>query len=231
MQFFCKESKNSQRIVEAFKRFSDERAVIFMAGPEGSEFELLQREYLATNPTDIDRVFQLEPEAISDVHREALLKLDPDLQNANGISITVRGSLSDSVEQELIAFADEPPFPGAKIWICLPGYEVGSASTLSEDLQAKANHSLFVIPPLKNRHSDIAWFAAQELKDFRKEPMPASPFSDEAIDLLMSYEWPGNYQELKQVMRVLALKIVPNGEISGDQMEEVIGLARTLPIE
>jgi transcriptional regulator with PAS, ATPase and Fis domain len=70
-----------------------------------------------------------------------------------------------------------------------------------EDLYYRINVIQLLLPPLRNRKSDIPLLAKHMLKiiwkQFETERKTISP---EAIDMLTAYSWPGNVRELKNVI-------------------------------
>ena len=76
-----------------------------------------------------------------------------------------------------------------------------------EDLYYRLNVIPFIVPPLRDRKSDIPVLALHFLKEFSivhgKSPRGLSP---EAREVLSSYSWPGNIRELKNLIeRILIL--------------------------
>jgi DNA-binding NtrC family response regulator len=69
-----------------------------------------------------------------------------------------------------------------------------------EDLYYRINVIRIEVPPLRERRQDIALFAAEFLNSFSiRENRPFS-LSDDALDSLSRYEWPGNVRQLKNVI-------------------------------
>ena len=69
-----------------------------------------------------------------------------------------------------------------------------------EDLYYRINTIPINIPPLRERKEEILEIANSILEDVSKKyEMPLKEFSQEAKELLLSYEWPGNIRELKSV--------------------------------
>ena len=62
------------------------------------------------------------------------------------------------------------------------------------------------IPPLREQAGDIAFLVnriATELSETQK--IPVARFSDGALELLTGYDWPGNFDQLHNVVKTLAL--------------------------
>jgi len=70
------------------------------------------------------------------------------------------------------------------------------------------------IPPLRERPMDIAPLAEYYLDQYAaryRRPKPG--LSEEAVKVLLHYEWAGNVRELKNLMERLVIRGVPDGEI------------------
>ncbi|GHT17778.1 sigma-54-dependent Fis family transcriptional regulator [Planctomycetales bacterium] len=79
--------------------------------------------------------------------------------------------------------------------------EAMTAGTFREDLYYRINVFPIVLPPLRDRRSDIVLlanhFIAANAKRMNKEIKQISP---QAIDRLLGYRWPGNVRELENTM-------------------------------
>jgi len=63
-----------------------------------------------------------------------------------------------------------------------------------------------VIPPLRDRRDDIPQLAYHFLRKFSKEMgRRIQGFSDEALETLIRYDWPGNVRQLKNVVERLVI--------------------------
>jgi len=75
-------------------------------------------------------------------------------------------------------------------------------STFREDLYYRLNGFTIKIPPLRDRKADIAllldWFLARYRKELGKD---VQGFSPEALELMLSYAWPGNVRQLQSVLK------------------------------
>ncbi|MCL6448013.1 MAG: sigma-54 dependent transcriptional regulator [Armatimonadetes bacterium] len=69
-----------------------------------------------------------------------------------------------------------------------------------EDLYYRLNVVEIVIPPLRERKEDIPALISHIIKGCSAEYKKAiRGFSEEAMEILMNYDWPGNIRELKNV--------------------------------
>ncbi|QEY23931.1 sigma-54-dependent transcriptional regulator [Neisseria animalis] len=79
------------------------------------------------------------------------------------------------------------------------------------------------IPSLRSQRDDIDFLVNQisiELTDSEKIPLPK--FSSGALGILRQYDWPGNFDQLRQVIRTLALE-AEGSEISEPAAAAVLG--------
>lgn len=75
-----------------------------------------------------------------------------------------------------------------------------------EDLFYRLNVFPIKIPPLRDRRNDIPTLTYHFLKRFcRKTGKKISGFSDDALETLVSYDWPGNVRQLKNVVERLVI--------------------------
>ncbi len=79
-----------------------------------------------------------------------------------------------------------------------------------QDLLFRLNVLPLTLPPLRKRPADIALlarqFLAHSLNDMEwKDPVPG--FSNDGLDLLNAYSWPGNVREVRNMMTRLAVRL------------------------
>jgi NtrC-family two-component system response regulator AlgB len=75
------------------------------------------------------------------------------------------------------------------------------AGAFREDLLYRLNVITLTLPALRDRAEDILTLAERFLARFVKEySRPARGFSDEALKVLLGYQWPGNIRELCNVV-------------------------------
>jgi two-component system response regulator HydG len=74
--------------------------------------------------------------------------------------------------------------------------------TFREDLYHRLNEFKIDVPPLRERHNDIQVFATHFLELANEElGKTVQSFSEEVIQLLHDYSWPGNIREMKNVIK------------------------------
>lgn len=81
-----------------------------------------------------------------------------------------------------------------------------STGAFRDDLLFRLNAIEVVMPPLRERREDILALAQLFLAEFASgSGSPVGEFSPEAVQILLSYEWPGNIRELRNEMQRVAV--------------------------
>lgn len=94
--------------------------------------------------------------------------------------------------------------------------EVGR-ETFNSDLYMLFNETVVTLPPLRERVEDVPELARRCLARAGLDPARRKNLSDDAIDVLAHYYWPGNEQELKNVME-RAAALAAEAAISRDDV-------------
>ncbi len=85
-----------------------------------------------------------------------------------------------------------------------------------EDLYYRLNSVPIFIPPLRERGTDILLLFRKFAQDFADTyHMPAVKLLDDAKSILMSYHWPGNVRQLRNITEQISI-IEEKREISGE---------------
>jgi len=91
-----------------------------------------------------------------------------------------------------------------------------------EDLYYRLNTVPIQIPPLRERNEDIILLFRKFAQDFsEKYRMPPVKLDEAATEILISYRWPGNVRQLKNVTEQLSI-IEQNRIISGDEIRHYL---------
>ena len=81
-----------------------------------------------------------------------------------------------------------------------------SKGNFREDLFYRLNVIPFFVPPLRERKEDVPLLTRYFLKEFSGQySRRAKEISDDAIDLLSRYSWPGNIRELRNVIERIVI--------------------------
>ena len=87
---------------------------------------------------------------------------------------------------------------------------MASRGAFRKDLYFRLNIARIHLPPLRERPEDIPSLLFHYCNDFSdKTGKPVPDFSEASLRCLVSYEWPGNIRELKNMVERLFLRRVP----------------------
>ena len=87
-----------------------------------------------------------------------------------------------------------------------PLEELVAEKLFREDLYYRINMINLHLPPLRERHDDILILANYLLtKTAEKMKKRVTGFSDDVIDLFLTYDWPGNIRELENLIQSAVL--------------------------
>ena len=93
-----------------------------------------------------------------------------------------------------------------------------------EDLYYRLNIIPIVIPPLRDRQSDIPLLVQHFLKKCNEnQGQQAKEISDETIQMLANYSWPGNIRELGNFIERMVVLSVGDNITPRDLPEKVLG--------
>lgn len=97
-----------------------------------------------------------------------------------------------------------------------------------QDLYYRLNVIPIYVPPLRERKEDIIFLVKHFLKKFsmihKKE---ISEISDEAMDLIMSFDWPGNIRQLENAIEYAVIRTNNHNQITASKLPSFI---RTIPV-
>ena len=80
--------------------------------------------------------------------------------------------------------------------------DLAASGLLREDLYFRLNEFIISIPPLRERKDDIPYLAKRFLDITNQElHKQVHKFSEECLEALLSYNWPGNVRQLRSVIR------------------------------
>jgi DNA-binding NtrC family response regulator len=93
------------------------------------------------------------------------------------------------------------------------------AGTFREDLYYRLNVIPVTLPALRQRREDIPLLSQHFLKKSCKENgLPAKTVSQEAMRLLMAYEWPGNVRQFENAIEYAATMSGMDTEIGAESL-------------
>jgi DNA-binding NtrC family response regulator len=117
--------------------------------------------------------------------------------------------------------------------ICTTSNEIERAvldGSFREDLYHRLNISPIILPPLRDRKSDISlltkYFVAKYAQEIGKPMIAVAP---DAMDILVNYQWPGNIQELKNAIERAIIAGTPP-VIKSDDFPFAIASKKSVPV-
>lgn len=176
------------------------KSPVLLTGESGVAFELVARYFHQQNTP---WVTPTKPEQLIDTPLELL-------QKANGgiLYLPEIGEYSRRMQQSLFFLLDK-----------LDKYHVRLICSYSRPLQeflldqegesrliTQLSSTIIPIPSLKEQSDDIIDLAEQILKELiEAKQVPMRRFSTLALNALRQYDWPGNLEQLKSIVKSLAL--------------------------
>lgn len=105
-----------------------------------------------------------------------------------------------------------------------------SSGKFREDLLYRLSTVPIALPPLRSRNEDISLLFRKFASDFAdKYRMPTIRLTPDAVDVLNSYNWPGNIRQLKNLVEQISV-IEQTREIDAFRLQQYLpGPEETLP--
>jgi DNA-binding NtrC family response regulator len=104
------------------------------------------------------------------------------------------------------------------------------AGRFRSDLYYRLNVISFYLPPLRERTLIIPHMVAHFIADFAaRNSRPVRGISDDALEALVAFEWPGNIRELRNVIE-RAVALCPGQEIGLADLPQAVRSAAIPPI-
>lgn len=93
---------------------------------------------------------------------------------------------------------------------------------LREDLYYRLSGAVVEVPALRSRVDDIPLLIEHFMARAEREGQPARRLSDEAMELMRAYSWPGNVRQLENMVQRIGLT-ARGAEITRAEVEAVLG--------
>lgn len=238
-------SKVIKDIFNTIEQIADTRSTVLILGESGTGKELVARAvhynskrrelpFVAINCAAIpetlieSELFGFEKGAFTDAYAKRIGRFE--MADKGTLFLDEIGELSTATQSKLLRVLQEKEFTrvgGSKPvkvdvrLITATNKDLEKAveeEKFRSDLYYRINVVPIVIPPLRERKSDIPlladYFLSRISVDSRKEK---KRISEEAMEVLISYSWPGNVRELENVIeRIVAL--TPKNTIEKDDL-------------
>ncbi len=134
------------------------------------------------------------------------------------------GDLSDEAQARIVRMLDSFTDGGPRIMATSQGdlSRKMDQGTFRQDLFYRLGGVTLTVPSLRERVEDISLLAEHFFARAEREGLPARQLSENALDLVRAYSWPGNVRQLENTMRRLAIT-GGEAEISRSEVELVLG--------
>lgn len=222
-------SRTFCQMMDLVAQVAPSSAAVLIHGEGGTGTELIARTIHRRSPRRSGRFVAVKCEAQSEARVEAdLFGTDPD-GSSDGATAAKSGAvgLANGGTLFLDEVADLPPAIQAKLLEVVEGGDLmrpGSADRthvdvrviaatapdpaqllhqkrLRKDLYYRLGVVTVYVPPLRERRDDIPLLAQRFLEIYAaKHNRPLDGFTDQAMRRLANYAWPGNIQELENVI-------------------------------
>lgn len=186
------------------------------------ESELFGHERGAFTGADARRIGRFEQADRGTLFLDEIGDMSPELQTrllrvlAESEFFRVGGQTSINVDVRVIAATNQDLAKAVK------------EGRFREDLYHRLNVIRINTPPLRQRRVDIPLLLNHYLADAAKEiEVPEKTLNSEAMELLQSFNWPGNVRQLVNATRRLTV-IAPGGVISATDIPEDLGGAEAV---
>jgi DNA-binding NtrC family response regulator len=107
--------------------------------------------------------------------------------------------------------------------------KMSSEGKFKDDLYQRLNVIALRIPPLRERAHDLPQLAKHFFEKCRSETSPRK-FSEDALQLLMKYRWPGNIRELENLIANLCAMVVDQEVVEIEDLPQRIREVEAAPI-
>jgi DNA-binding NtrC family response regulator len=219
------ESPAMQEVLEIVKRVAPSRSSVLLLGESGTGKELIAKAIHQLSPRAKMPMVTVHPAGLQTTLLESELfghekgaftgayeRRVGRIEQAQGGTLFLDeiGEIDATIQIKLLRFLGERTFERVGSNKTLTAdvrliaatnknlEEMVKAKTFRDDLYFRLKVVDIVLPPLRDRASDIPLLAQAFLREFAKENNKVvSGFAPEAMDRLMNYSWPGNVRELR----------------------------------
>lgn len=201
---------------QQLERAAKVQAPVLLTGESGSPFELVAR-YFHKNNTP-----WVEPSKVEQIN-DAPIEL---LQKASG-GVLYLGDIaqySKTVQQGISFMLTKADRHHTHI-ICAcsqPLQELLTDPSQDSKLLNSLSSLMVAIPPLRNQMDDIMFLVDQIVTELAEsQKIPVVKFTTAALNALRQYDWPGNLEQLRSVVKSLALT-AEKSDVDADAVSTIL---------
>ena len=212
------------------KDFSKQKEPVMILGEEGTGREQAARAMYLQSELKNHPVVVVDGARINDRSWNFLTEHDDSPLGTLGTTVLFHHleELSPQRQHTLLSMIEESSL-AKRLWL-LFACEVmdgRAVHAFTRELSARLNLLTVQLPALRNRRDEIPALASIYLSNLNMElGKQISGFEPGTLDMLVRYDWPGNYAQFKRVLHELS--VMPNSHyISGTDAAEVLKQERT----
>jgi len=226
------QSDRMKEIFETVHRVAATKATVFLRGESGTGKELIARAIHYNGPRAKEPFIKINCTALPEALLESELfghergsftgatherKGRFELADGGTIFLDEIGDIPISTQMKLLRVLQEKRFErlGSSKTISV---DVRIIAATNQDLEKAVNEGSFredlyyrlnvipiFLPPLRERKEDIPLLVGYFLQRFNEENKKRVGISDEAMDLMLEYSWPGNVRQLENCIERLVI--------------------------
>lgn len=134
------------------------------------------------------------------------------------------GDIDDDIQARIVRMVDTPGEHNPRFMATsqIDLEQAMEKGAVRQDLFYRLNGATIHVPSLRERVDDIPLLVEHFLNRAEREGAPVRVFSEDAMEMLRAYSWPGNVRQLENAVRRLVLT-AQSEEISLSEAELVLG--------
>ncbi len=206
-----------QELNRALERSAKQNTPALLAGETGSPFELVAR-YFHKNGTA-----WVEPRQNRAYRRYSARFAAKSRRRHSLLAISPKTA---KISSKASAFCSPKPSATMCAFICACSRTLAElAENPNQDGKLLATLAAFTvgIPPLRSQPDDIVFLVNQIVTELAEtQKIPLVKFSTAALNIMRQYDWPGNLDQLRSIVKNLALT-ADNDEVGEQAVNNILG--------
>lgn len=237
LEFLCDRSHAFRYFLESVWNAANEQDHIFISTPPGSEADLMLREVALWRKTATTKIQWLD---LRHPNTERINQAFGAIAPGGDVSelVGVIGFAESTLEAQaaVVDCIRESPEHLAFIYFIEAELLEADSHSIDPELRELVEQSLCVMPPLNARLADLAAYVKRYLPKIAEamERPERAELDPAAVPLLLNYNWPGNFRELIDVLRV-AVALQKEGPVSradlAAALQRVSQVEQEFPVE
>ncbi|MBF0803752.1 MULTISPECIES: sigma-54 dependent transcriptional regulator [unclassified Neisseria] len=216
-------SPSIQELNRALEPAIKQNKPVLLTGEGGSPFEMVARYFHKAGSPWVEPG---KTEHIVDIPMELLQKAAGGILYLGDIS-----EYSKSLQQGIAFLLSKAERSNVRI-VCAASRQSEAAENPVADARLQEALSAYIIqiPPLRSQPDDIVFLVGQILSGLAEtQKITPVKFSPAALNVLRQYDWPGNFEQLRSVVKNLALG-AEGGEVDEQAAGAVLGQMNRAPV-